>query len=91
MEVKDLSDCLQVNGHVMPVSVGSILFVGPFRNRGNHGAFVLITKVNNKTFKGVELKRSYTPGTKWTIHKESEFARVGKGEDGLMKQSRIRE
>lgn len=69
------------------VSVGDVIFVGPFRNRGNHGAFVKITKVNKKTLKGVELKQSYSEGTNWSIHKESEYAKVGLGEDGLMKMN----
>lgn len=38
-------------------------------NRYQHGATMLVTKVNPKTFKAIEIKGSYRPGTNWTVSK----------------------
>lgn len=83
-EIKKLSDCLVVDGFDKEIEVGSVIFVGPFRNRGNHGAFILITKINKKSFKGVEVLQSYSPKTIWTVRKDSAYAKVGKTKEGLM-------
>lgn len=41
------------------------------RGRGNHvRVFAKVTKVNRKTFKALELPRSYSPGTNWTVNIE---------------------
>jgi hypothetical protein len=39
------------------------------RGRGGHvRVFAKVTKVNRKTFKALELPRSYSPGTNWTVN-----------------------
>ena len=41
------------------------------RGRGGHvRVFARVTKVNRKTFKAIELPRSYSPGTNWTVNIE---------------------
>lgn len=68
-------DVITVTGKKMQVMVGMEVFV-PCRNRGGHGAWVEVVKINKKTFKAVEKKGSYIPNTKWTVHKDSTFAIV---------------
>ena len=60
------------------ITVGMEIFV-PCRNRGGHGAWVEVTKVNKKSFKAVERKGSYTPGTQWSVHKDATYAIVERG------------
>jgi len=39
------------------------------RGRGGHvRVFAKVTKVNRKTFKAIELPRSYSPGTLWNVN-----------------------
>jgi hypothetical protein len=39
------------------------------RGRGGHvRVFARVVKVNRKTFKAIELPRSYSPGTNWTVN-----------------------
>jgi hypothetical protein len=38
---------------------------------GHHRVLAKVTKVNNKTFKALELPRSYKPGTNWTVNFEA--------------------
>src|SRR4051794_16087526 len=54
--------------------VGDIVsFTGNGRGRGGHySVTVKVTKVNRKTFKGVEVPRSYKPGTEWTVDLDNE-------------------
>lgn len=41
------------------------------RGRGGHvRVFAKVTKVNLKTFRALELPRSYSPGTNWTVNIE---------------------
>lgn len=58
------------------VKIGSELFVYVRRGRGGHGAYITVTKINRKSFVGVETDRSYSPKTPWKIHKEAKFAIV---------------
>jgi hypothetical protein len=71
-----------IYGKEFEISVGTEVFV-PCRNRGGHGAWVEVTKVNKMSFKGIEQNGSYTPGTNWSVHKNAVFAVVerpkGKG------------
>ncbi len=64
-----------VSGKVFEINVGMEIFV-PCRGRGGHGAWIDVTKVNKKTFKGVEQKGSYIQGTQWTVHKDATYAIV---------------
>lgn len=84
MDAPDMN--IVLNGHLNPVEVGSMIFVPCVRGRGGHGAHILVTKVNKKTFKGIECKRSYIPGMHWTVHKESVFTTLGENEKGLRLQ-----
>jgi hypothetical protein len=59
--------------YVNNVNVGDELFV-PCRGRGGHGAHVIVTKVNNKSFKATERDMSYRPGILWTVSKGACFA-----------------
>lgn len=68
-----------IHGRNFEIQVGSELFV-PCRGRGGHGAWMTVTKVNRATVKAIEDKGSYTPGTPWTVHKNSEFAIVERPE-----------
>jgi hypothetical protein len=68
-----------IYGKEFDITVGTEVFV-PCRNRGGHGAWVEVTKVNKMSFKGVEEKGSYTPGTNWSVHKDSVFAVVERPE-----------
>jgi len=61
------------------IKVGSEVFVS-CRGRGGHGAWIEVTKVNKMSFKGVEMERSYKPGIKWSVHKNSTFAVVERPE-----------
>lgn len=71
-----------IYGKDFEISIGMEIFV-PCSGRGGHGAWVKVIKINRVTFKAIEQKGSYTPNTKWTIHKDSTFAIVerpaGKG------------
>jgi hypothetical protein len=58
---------------ISEIKEGSVLRLIWVKGYGGHGATMKITKVNNKSFKAVEMNRSYSPGTLWTIHKNSEF------------------
>jgi len=40
-------------------------------SRYQHSAHVQITKINNKTWKGVERKGSYGAGRKWIVYKNT--------------------
>ena len=68
-----------IYGEEFKISVGTEVFV-PCRNRGGHGAWVEVTKVNKMSFKGIERKGSYTPGTNWSVHKNAVFAVVERPE-----------
>lgn len=52
------------------LQVGDIVeFLCNGRGRGNHlRVHAKVTKVNKKTFKALELPRSYSPGTNWTVN-----------------------
>jgi hypothetical protein len=63
----------------LEIKIGSEVFV-PCRNRGGHGAWVEVTKINKMSFKGIECKGSYTPGTEWSVHKNATFAVVERPE-----------
>jgi hypothetical protein len=43
-----------------------------------HCAQILITKVNRKTLKGIEIKNSYSPGTNWTVSKNYSEIRMSR-------------
>jgi hypothetical protein len=60
--------------NVDAIKVGDTLVYRPYSGYGGHNAYIRVTKVNRKTFKGVEREGSYHSGTEWTIHKESTFA-----------------
>lgn len=38
-----------------------------------HGASMVVDKVNAKTFKATEIPRSYSPGQTWVISKNAKF------------------
>ena len=40
-------------------------------NRYQHGATMIITKINKKSIHAIEIKGSYGAGTVWHIHKET--------------------
>lgn len=50
--------------------VGDVVeFLCNGRGRGGHGGVhAKVTKVNNKTFRAIELPRSYAPGTPWVVN-----------------------
>lgn len=64
-----------IGGKQFEITVGMEIFV-PCRNRGGHGAWVEVSKVNKVSFKAIECKGSYTPHTKWTVHKDAVYAIV---------------
>ena len=66
-------------GNTRTIEIGSEIFIPNIRGRGNHGAWVIVEKLNKKSFKGTERAGSYTPGTKWRVHVESCFAIVDRG------------
>ena len=44
------------------------------RGRGGHyRVHVEVKKINKKTFKAVEMPRSYSPGTEWTVHSSTDL------------------
>lgn len=44
------------------------------RGRGGHcSVSAKVTKINRKTFQALEMARSYTPGTKWTLDEDVEI------------------
>jgi hypothetical protein len=53
--------------HFNDLAVGDIVELLCPRGYGHHSALIRITKMNRKSFKGIELPRSYSPGTKWTV------------------------
>jgi hypothetical protein len=55
-----------------PLQPGDVVeFLCSGRGRGNHlCVHARVTKVNKKTFKAIELPRSYSPGTNWTVNIE---------------------
>lgn len=57
------------------VKIGDEVFIF-VRGRGGHGAYIVVEKVNKKTFSGTERQRSYQPGRVWRIHKDCSFAFV---------------
>jgi hypothetical protein len=65
------------------IKIGDLLYVSGGLGYGGHFATVEVTKINRKSFIGIECERSYCAGRKWRIHKESEFAIVLK-KDGLV-------
>ncbi len=56
------------------LQVGDVVeFLCNGRGRGNHvRVHAKVTKVNRKTFKALELPRSYSPGTNWIVHFEAD-------------------
>lgn len=44
---------------------------------GHHDAYIVVTKINRKTFVGVERKGSSSPGSKWTVYKDWDRLRMG--------------
>ncbi len=40
----------------------------PFVKQYQHGATMMVTKINKKGFKATEIKGSYGQGTNWNIH-----------------------
>lgn len=56
------------------LQVGDVVeFLCNGRGRGNHvRVHAKVTKVNRKTFKALELPRSYSPGTPWIVHFEAD-------------------
>ena len=73
---------LEIHGEQKEITIGSQIHLGIVKGRGGHGATIEITKVNKKTYKGIEVQGSYTPGTIWTVHKESQFYTAGRDETG---------
>jgi hypothetical protein len=63
------------------LNIGDEIKVHNVRGRGGHGAFIIIEKFNKKTIVGTERERSYTPGTKWSVHINSTFS-IPKFENG---------
>lgn len=58
-----------LNRSLLPGDMVEFLCNG--RGRGGHvRVLAKVTKVNRKTFKAVEWKRSYAPGTNWTVNIE---------------------
>jgi hypothetical protein len=47
--------------------VGDIVDLLCPKGYGHHSAMIRITKMNRKSFKGIELPRSYYPGTRWEV------------------------
>lgn len=68
---------VDIHGTTHHLKIGSEIFIPNVRGRGGHGAFVLITKFNRKTFEAIERERSYNPGTEWRVHVNSTFSIVG--------------
>src|SRR3954462_12082748 len=56
------------------LQIGDVVhFLCNGRGRGGHYRVTArVTKVNKKTFKALELPRSYSPGTRWTVHIDTE-------------------
>ena len=69
-----------IYGKKHKISVGSEVFV-PVKGRGGHGAWVEVTTLNRKTFKGIERDGSYKPGTAWSVHVGACFAVVERGQN----------
>jgi hypothetical protein len=65
-------------GEVRDVKVGEVVyFLCNGRNRGGHHSVTArITKVNRITVEAIETVRSYSPGTKWKIHANTEWLRI---------------
>lgn len=62
------------------VKVGHVLHI-PWVSRYQHGATIVVTKVNRKSFKGIELHRSYQPSTLWSVRKDQVLEFVWHKED----------
>ena len=51
------------------VKIGDVITF--YHNPYQHNASVRITKINRKSWKGVEIETSYGAGKEWSIHKEA--------------------
>jgi hypothetical protein len=49
------------------LKVGDIVLLLCPRGYGHHSAGIRITKMNRKTFKGIEIPHSYRPGVNWSV------------------------
>lgn len=74
-----------INNKTFEITLGMEIFV-PCRNRGGHGAWVEVTKINKKSFKAVERQGSYKPGINWTVHKDAVYAIVERSQEFGWKQ-----
>jgi hypothetical protein len=59
---------------VESIKIGDTLVYRPRDGYGGHNAYITVTKVNRRSFKGVERQGSYHAGREWSIHKEGNFA-----------------
>lgn len=75
----DALNVVSIVGKQLEIRVGTEVFV-PCRNRGGHGAWVVVTKVNKRSFKGVEAKGSYIAGMQWSVHVDATYAVVERPE-----------
>jgi hypothetical protein len=58
------------------ILIGDVIMLSPRRSHGGHSPYIEITKINRKSFKGVEQATSYQAGMKWTVHKEGRFTLI---------------
>ncbi len=66
------------------IKIGDEIAIFPASGYSNHMAYITVTKINPKSFKGIERKGSMYPDTPWTISKKTEFALISY-ENGYMK------
>ncbi len=72
-----MSDNIKVvstTGKQLEIKIGTEIFLPSLRGRGGHGAYIIVEKLNRRSFAGTEGIGSYKAGMKWKIHVDCVYA-----------------
>jgi hypothetical protein len=72
--MQDIINVVSVSGKQLEIKVGTEIFLPSLRGRGGHGAYIVVDKINRRSFVGTEGKGSYKAGMEWKIHVDCVYA-----------------